>query len=116
MYCLVLAEQFLCLLKDGALLDFTGSDACIDSLLEFCQLVSHSSIEGNHRRSAVGRRAQCAEFKTVARKCEWRRTVAVGIVDKQFRNLRHVFQLHTLFCRECYVVVHIGVKQTVDNV
>ena len=88
----------------------------VDSLLEFCQLVSHSSIEGNHRRSAVGRRAQCAEFKTVACKCEWRRTVAVGIVDKQFRNLRHVFQLHTLFCRECYVVVHIGVKQTVYNV
>ena len=65
-------------------------DESVNTLLEILQSLSHSSVQHDHSRSTVGFRAYSTEFEAVAGECERRCTVAVGIVDEQFRNLRNV--------------------------
>ena len=75
---------------------FTLFNQRINTLLEACQSFCHSCIQHDERRGTVGFRPYCAQFKAIAGKGKWRRTVAVGVVDEQLWNFRNV-ELHALF-------------------
>ena len=63
-------------------------DTVVDLGMESVELVGHGSIEGNHCRGAVGRRPYSTELEAVAGERKGRCAVAVGVVDKDFGNLR----------------------------
>ena len=88
----VLAEH----LDDGSRLVFSLGNQFVNSAFEVDQGFSHGTVQGYHCAGTVGLRAHGAEFKSVTREGKRTCSVAVGIVDEQFRNLRNV-QLHLLF-------------------
>ena len=74
-------------LEDSCFLALSLSAQRIYIGLKLTKLISYGRIQGQHSRSAVGRRTQGTEFKTVSGKGKRRSTVAVGIIEQQFRNL-----------------------------
>ena len=71
-------------------------DAGVDALLEVDEGLGHSTVEGYHRTGTVGLRTYGTELEAVASEGEGRRTVTIGIVDEQLRNLGDV-HLQPLF-------------------
>ena len=74
---------------------YSFGDAGINRLTEVDKGLGNSGVEYNHCIGAVVRRAYCTEFETVTGKGKRRGAVAVGIVDEQLWNLRHLKYLLT---------------------
>ena len=72
---------------------FAIPDTRIDSCFELGQLIGHRRIQHGHRSCTVGRRPDGAKFKAIAGKGKRGGTVAVGIVQQQFRNMWNPFHL-----------------------
>ena len=86
----------------------------VHALLEAVESLSHSRVEHNHRTGTVCLRAHGAEFEAVAGEREWRRTVAVGVVDEQFGYLRYV-ELQSLFARHVEQRLLVGVLDVFEQ-
>ena len=86
-------DVFAYYLQNGCFLLFAFADEGVNPCLEVFKCLCHSSVEGEHSARAVGLGTYGTELETVAGECEWRGTVAVGVVYQQFRNRREV-ELH----------------------
>ena len=62
----------------------------VHTFFELHECFSHGRVERNHRAGTVGFAADGAELETVARECKWRGSVAIGVVNEQFRDFRNV--------------------------
>ncbi len=99
--------------EDGCELVLALCDECVDALLEACQGLGHGSVEHDLRAGAVGRRAHGAELEAVARECEWRGAVAVGVVAHDVWNFGYV-DLHALLALYDQGVL-VGVHDVVEH-
>ena len=102
-------------LSENSVLErFSGSHALVNSSLELAELVGNGSVEGNHSRSTVGRRTDGAELEAVTGESERRSTVSVGVVEKNFWNLRQT-KLYLLLTGKVNQLIFSALFELVEN-
>ena len=78
---------------NGHVLRFSCGDCFVHICLKLNKLVGHDGVQNGHCVGAVGARTHGAELEAVASEGERRRTVAVGVVNENFRNLNQTNRL-----------------------
>ena len=88
-----LRDDWLQSIHNGHVFSLACGDGLVDVGLELNELVGHDGVQNGHCVGAVGARTHGAELEAVACEGERRCTVAVGVIDENFRNLNQTNRL-----------------------